>query len=108
MESLFDAASSGDLKTVQRLMLIVSDINAQREKDGSTCLILASQGGHLDTVQALVSAGADTDILRHDGRAAVDIASEMQSAEAAQSTKDDENNKYELIVRMLRDATLKD
>jgi len=52
-----------------------ADINDNQEGRGTTPLILASQEGHIDVVECLLSLGADTEVKDEKGMTALMIAS---------------------------------
>lgn len=58
--ALMVSAESGDRALVTSLVMKHSvDVNATREDDGATALLLAVKGGHLDTVRELLRLQAD-------------------------------------------------
>jgi hypothetical protein len=67
------AARGGHSATVRRLIAAGADANAQ-DRLGDTALILASQLGSVETVQALLDAGASRKLRNRDGVAASDAA----------------------------------
>ncbi len=56
--ALHEAARSGDMPALQRLVAAKADIDA-RDVSGRTALMLAVRGGHKSAVDALLAAGAD-------------------------------------------------
>ena len=64
--SLHEAAAQGDTKTVRRLIITGTNVNA-RSKEGSTALHLAALSGHTEIVWALVGAGASVVARDDDG-----------------------------------------
>jgi ankyrin repeat protein len=58
---LIDAAGSGDLDTVQRLLETGLDVNVKL-KDGFTALMAAITSGHTEVVKALLTSGADSNL----------------------------------------------
>jgi hypothetical protein len=72
---LVDAAKDGDTKMVRELVAAGVDVNHTKEGDeGRTALFKAAREGHLDTVQALIDAGADVDKEKTDGGTPLTIA----------------------------------
>jgi len=62
MEALRQAASSGDLETVNNALSAGANVNAQGDF-GDTALNLAAENGHLEVVARLLEAGADIENL---------------------------------------------
>lgn len=60
------AASNGDVKAVQRLVLSGTSVEA-RNDDGATPLMIASSGGQTDTVRELIRLGANVNATAHAG-----------------------------------------
>ncbi|MEI6559689.1 MAG: ankyrin repeat domain-containing protein [Rhodospirillaceae bacterium] len=58
MSKLFDAAASGDLDEVKRLIAKGADVNAI-SKGGGTLLHWAADGGHVEIAMFLIAKGAD-------------------------------------------------
>jgi ankyrin repeat protein len=56
---LLNAASSGDTRSVVDILREGVDVNASFPVIGTRALIVAAAHGHVDTVKALVDAGAD-------------------------------------------------
>ena len=62
---LIDAAGTGRLETVQRLLRDGADVNG-RDRRGRTAVTAAASNQHVDAVRALVDAGADVDLQDED------------------------------------------
>ncbi len=71
--TLVQAAAAGNVAVVQAMIDSGMDINAT-DDGGRTPLMLAAGGGHLDTVFALLNAGADPALRDNARRAARDYA----------------------------------
>jgi hypothetical protein len=57
-QELLNAATSGDFMHVQEIIRQQSDVNA-RQKDGTTPLMYAVSGGHVEIAQLLIASQAD-------------------------------------------------
>lgn len=71
-ENLFSAAKNGKMEEVA-FYLSMQDVNAANE-DGKTALHIASEAGEFETAAFLLNRGADTKLLDHDGRSALNYA----------------------------------
>src|SRR5262245_22757513 len=60
-EQLITAAGRGDTAAVLRLLAEGADINAQGAR-GRTAVLAATHSNHVETVRALIQAGADVNI----------------------------------------------
>jgi len=58
IEEFLLAASSGDNKKIEKFLADGVDVNSFGQKDGVTALWNAAKGGHLETVELLISKGA--------------------------------------------------
>jgi ankyrin repeat protein len=56
LEVFFQSVRSGDYAAVKRLIEEGMDVNTQNN-NGSTALMWASQGGHLEVIKLLIEAG---------------------------------------------------
>ena len=70
------AAMRGDTKTVLDELNRGADVNEKLSAGGGTALILAAEGGHLDTVKALIAKKADINIGDNGGNTALMKAAE--------------------------------
>jgi cytohesin len=76
-------ASNGNMRLFH-LLLAQGNIGLDaKSKDGSTPLHLAAYNGHIMLVEALVKAGADTDIENNEGLTAADVALKRGQQQAA-------------------------
>lgn len=71
---LIYAAFGGYAEIVRQLINKGADVN-KKSRDGYTALMWAAHNGHLETVRLLLDNGAD-DTLRHEGKTALDYATE--------------------------------
>jgi len=79
-EDLIEAAKSGDLHKVKRLIDQGAKVNA-KDKDGSTALMLASQSGKLKVVKVLIGKGADVNAKNNNDISALMIVSQNGQSE---------------------------
>ena len=77
---LHDAAQSGDIEQVRRLVSLGADLETRNET-GATALMLASQNGHGETASLLLSNGADVNVKADDGVTALIVAALYGHAE---------------------------
>lgn len=59
LRKLIDAASSGDVEAVRRIVVGHPELINQKDADGATALHYAAFGGHSDVARLLVGHGAD-------------------------------------------------
>jgi ankyrin repeat protein len=62
VRGLYAAARSGKQKQVDELLAKGVDVN-QPDKDGCTCVMWASWGGHSGVLRKLLTAGADANLV---------------------------------------------
>jgi hypothetical protein len=67
---LMNAAESGQVEAVQKLIAKKVDINRKHRDTGTTALMLAAGRGHGEVVDALLAAGAAVDVRDNDERTA--------------------------------------
>ena len=79
---LCKAAYYGELDKVRELLADADDVNEQL-RAGITALMSASRYGHTEIVEALLSAGARTDLRDKEGKTAADVAGGAGRASAA-------------------------
>jgi len=70
-EAVLDASAKGHSSTLKMLVASGAGVNARRESDRKTALMLAVEGNHLNCVRILLSAGAAVMNLDRDGRSAL-------------------------------------
>jgi Ankyrin repeats (3 copies) len=70
---LVQAADTGDIASVERLVAAGADMNAATS-NGMTPLMCAAQNGHIEIVSLLVARGADVYLARNDGATALTLA----------------------------------
>ena len=78
---LADAAESGSMATVEKLIAGGADVNKGRGGVGWTPLMAAATNGHTEIVKKLIESGADVNIQRYKGRNALLV--EILSGHAA-------------------------
>ena len=88
INELMQAASKGDLATLQRLLATGVAID-ERDIFGNTALIYAVSAGHYEAVSLLLRQGADITLTKPNGLSILDIAA---------------SNKYERLLHLLRNA----
>jgi ankyrin repeat protein len=64
---LFLAAQEGQMKVLSLLLKYGAAVNSAAEDDGSTPLLIATQGQHVAAVETLLAHGADSNATRGDG-----------------------------------------
>jgi ankyrin repeat protein len=84
-DALLQAARTGDVAAAVALLDAAVPLEAVDFFQGSTALILASHNGHLETVQALLAAGADTTARAQRGNTALILASDNGHLGVAQA-----------------------
>src|ERR1700752_4885317 len=72
-DELSDAAESGDVENLARLLPRVANINA-RNRHGTTALMKAARYGHAEIVRLLLEHGADPNLTRNDKFTALALA----------------------------------
>lgn len=65
--SLFLAAQEGQVRVLNLLLSYGASVNSAAEDDGSTPLLIATQGQHKEAVEILLANGADPNATRGDG-----------------------------------------
>jgi len=65
--SLFLAAQEGQVRVLNLLLSYGASVNSAAEDDGSTPLLIATQGQHKEAVEILLASGADPNATRGDG-----------------------------------------
>lgn len=68
---LHEAAITGDVDTVRRLIAAGAELDTREPTGGSSPLITAATFGHTGVVRALIEAGADLDLRNNDGSTAL-------------------------------------
>ena len=110
IEDFLEAAKSGDLLTIKRLITELPDINV-KSNEGSTALLLASENGHKDVVQILLAKGAYINAERDtDNRTALILASERGFVDIVKVLLDngaDVNAKYNISLTALLNASFR-
>ncbi len=71
--SLYDAASSGDMAAIAQLIAVGTDVNARNDK-GNAPLHAAAYRGHTNAVKVLLDAGAIVNPKNSDGRSPLSVA----------------------------------
>ncbi len=77
---LIEAARSGNLDEIKRLLSLGAAVNAQ-DKNGITPLIAAAGGGHPESVEFLLTVGADPNLKNTDNETALMAAARICSPE---------------------------
>jgi ankyrin repeat protein len=80
IESLLDAARSGDLARVQSELARNHEFARGSNDTGETALHKATEGGHLNVMTALLDAGANADAVRADGVRPINLALRLLGA----------------------------
>ena len=91
-DAFFDAAGSGDLKTIQVMLENGIDVNLKDASFGHTALIVAARKGHRQIVELLLAKGADVNATDNYGNTALGWARKTSR----------ENS--EAVVNMLKQA----
>lgn len=73
-ERIFQAASNGNAKYVNLLLMKGANVNAKKSKTGATLLHTASLRGHIDLVELLISKGADVNSINSNGKTPLNYA----------------------------------
>ena len=77
---IWSAASEGDIKGIERLLISGTDVNAVHS-NGSTALDVAAFRGHTEVAELLIRKGANVTIANADGNTALHTASVMGNPE---------------------------
>jgi ankyrin repeat protein len=77
------AAKSGMSKALDKMLDLAPEVIDTQDKDGSTPLMLAAAGGHVDAISLLVKRGANLAIRDAKGRSAAQIAQDAGHQQAA-------------------------
>jgi uncharacterized protein len=81
-EELIDAAKSGDVREVERLIRSGVHLNISRDDDdGWSALVMASYWNHPEVVKLLIRSGADLNIRGDGGKTALIFASRFNNIE---------------------------
>ncbi len=83
IDAFFDAASNGDIRTVELFLARGGNVNAIKQNTyaGETALQLASASGHIEVVRLLLSKGARVDHKQLSGATALLLASQQGNVE---------------------------
>lgn len=73
-ERIFQAASNGNAKYVNLLLIKGANVNAKKSKTGATLLHTASLRGHIDVVELLISKGAKINSTNNKGQTPLSYA----------------------------------
>ncbi len=82
-QALLAACQGGDWATAQQLLAQGAPAYYQEEAGGTSCLMHAAQGAHLEIVQALLAASAPWNALDRQGKCAGEYAMASEAADAA-------------------------
>lgn len=69
--SLHEAAMTGDIENMKKLIATGADLNVKEPLGGSSPLLTAATFGHTDVVKALIQGGADLNLKNNDGSTAL-------------------------------------
>ena len=87
--TLLMAAEAGDAFSAQAILDAGgSDLEARRDFDGATALLVACENGHVDCVEALIKAGCDKEARDNDGFTGLMIAAENGKLAVVQALLD--------------------
>ncbi|XP_067935860.1 ankyrin repeat domain-containing protein 40-like [Watersipora subatra] len=82
-EDLREAAACGDSNKVEELLSVSSSsVNGQHKVNGWTALHWAAKRNHAAVVSALLTAGADKDLVTNDGKTAAELTTDSDIARA--------------------------
>ena len=84
---LMDAATNGNIKLVNELIIAGADVNAN-DNNGVTALMVASREGHTSCIEMLVARGADVNAKNDSGMTALMYASQNEHSEAVKFLKE--------------------
>jgi len=73
-ERIFQAASNGNAKNVNLLLMKGANVNTKKSKTGATLLHTASLRGHIDVVELLISKGANVNSTNNKGQTPLSYA----------------------------------
>lgn len=76
------AAKTGMSKVLNRMLDLAPELIDAQDDDGSTPLMLASAGGHVDAINGLLKRGASREIRDAKGRSAIQIAQDAGHQQA--------------------------
>jgi ankyrin repeat protein len=97
-EELIDAAKSGDVREVERLIRSGVHLNISRDDDdGWSALVMASYWNHPEVVKLLIRSGADLNIRGDGGKTALIFASRFNNIEVVK-----------LLIRSGADLNIRD
>jgi ankyrin repeat protein len=81
---IWTAAATGDTETIQAHIDYGTDLDGKEPSNGSTPLIVAALFGHTPSMELLVHAGADVNLLNNDNSSALHTAAFFCRTEAVQ------------------------
>jgi len=108
IQQIHEAAASGNLNAVQKLLEAGADINS-KDNSGESVIWCAIVGGNLKLVDFLVNRGADLTALNSHGYDALDMALAMENSEMVKCILGDKEMKigslgiYQSVMDWLRD-----
>ena len=86
-ERIFQAASNGNAKYVNLLLMKGANVNIKKNKTGATLLHTASLRGHIDVVELLISKGANVNSTNNKGQTPLSYAISRNHSEIIQFLK---------------------